>query len=188
MKAAILLRQLAALWGVTGVVAFLCYPVYRLSAYAWSALNESLNLWQWFLLLAFALFMAYSEGYQGFQKNFSPRVAARALYLSRQAGWLNGLLAPVFCIGYFGTTRRRQVSILLLTAMIVTLVYTVSQLPQPWRGMIDAGVVVGLVWGLLSLLYFVWQAFMGEVFAYSPELSAGYQAKITDKRIDKSVC
>jgi hypothetical protein len=31
-------------------------------------------------------------------------------------------------------------------------VVLVSQLPQPWRGIVDAGVVVGLVWGMTSVV------------------------------------
>ncbi len=36
---------------------------------------------------------------------------------------------------------------------IVTLVISVRQLAQPWRGIIDAGVVLGLALGVASLLY-----------------------------------
>lgn len=164
------LRRLAACWGLAGVFALLSYPVYRLSAFAWQALTHPLTVWQAVLLLLFAAFMAYSEGYQGFQKGFSPRVAARALYLSRAAGLRNGLLAPLFCMGYFGTTRRRQISAIVLSLMIVLLVMIVSRLPQPWRGMVDAGVIIGLMWGQVSLLCFVWQAFFGNHFDHSPEL------------------
>lgn len=177
MKGAKLMRQLAACWGVIGVTLFLLYPIQRLSSYTLEAFDYSWSAIHWLALLVNIVFMAYSEGYQGFQKNFSPRVAARALYLSREAGLLNGLLAPVFCLGYFGTTRKRQISVLLLTLMIIMLIYMISQLPQPWRGIVDAGVVVGLTWGLGTMLFFVRQAFSSENFAYSPELSPCEAAK-----------
>jgi hypothetical protein len=34
---------------------------------------------------------------------------------------------------------------------IVGLVLLVGMLPQPWRGIVDAGVVVGLGWGIVAL-------------------------------------
>ena len=39
------------------------------------------------------------------------------------------------------------------------LVALVRRLDQPWRGIIDAGVVVGLAWGLAALWIFTARAF-----------------------------
>ncbi len=39
-----------------------------------------------------------------------------------------------------------------VTPGIAVVVFGVRHVPQPWRGIIDAGVVVGLLIGLLSLL------------------------------------
>ena len=39
------------------------------------------------------------------------------------------------------------------------LILAVSRLDQPWRGIIDAGVVVGLAWGLMTLWIFTARAF-----------------------------
>ena len=44
------------------------------------------------------------------------------------------------------------------------------QLPQPWRGILDLGVVVGLSWGLISILVYSWIALTQEDFPHSPEL------------------
>jgi uncharacterized membrane protein YedE/YeeE len=46
----------------------------------------------------------------------------------------------------------------------------VRLLSQPWRGIIDGGVVVGLAWGLVSLVIFGYQAFTAEDFPFSPEV------------------
>ena len=35
---------------------------------------------------------------------------------------------------------------------MIVLIVSVRQLPQPWRGMVDAGVVVGLTWGVVSII------------------------------------
>jgi hypothetical protein len=46
----------------------------------------------------------------------------------------------------------------------------VRLLPQPWRGIVDAGVVVGLTWGTISLVVFCIQALTAPTFAISPEV------------------
>ncbi len=53
---------------------------------------------------------------------------------------------------YFDTTTRQLISTYLLTLMIVLLIIVFHQLSQPWRGILDAGVVVGLSWGCLSII------------------------------------
>jgi len=62
--------------------------------------------------------MLYSEGYKGFQKGYSPRVAARGHYLRDHSTLLRAILAPLFCMGFFHSSivatlviffkRRRQ--------------------------------------------------------------------------------
>ena len=41
--------------------------------------------------------------------------------------------------------------------MIISFVLLVRLLPQPWRGIVDVGVVAGLVVGVLSIFYYVLQ-------------------------------
>ena len=101
--------------------------------------------------------MAYLEGYRGFQQGFSPRAAARVRHLRDHASWLETVLAPLFVMSYFHAHRRRQIISLLLTSLIICLVLVVRLIPQPWRGIIDLGVVAGLTWGVLSLAVCVWK-------------------------------
>lgn len=166
-----MLRLTAAVWGFLGVAVFLAYAIYRLLQHTIDAMDHSLTVVQWSVLFINVVFMAYSEGYKGFQKSFSPRVAARVLYLRQNATILQTIFAPLFCLGYFGTTRRRQISVFILTAALFLLVMLVRTLDQPWRGIIDAGVVVGLSWGLISFIVFVMQAFTQRDFAYSAEVN-----------------
>ena len=165
-----MLRLSAAAWGFTGVTVFLAYTIYRLLQHTIVAFDYSMSMLQWTVLVLNVIFMAYSEGYKGFQKSFSPRVAARVLYLSQHATWMQALFAPLFCMGYFGTTKRRQITAFILTAGLVLLVMLIRMLDQPWRGIIDAGVVVGLGWGLISFIIFVIQAFTQQEFSYSAEV------------------
>lgn len=165
-------RLIAAVWGIVGIVLILSSPMYRLFQISWPVISSGDLQWYHGLFLVLSiLFMAYAEGYKGFQQNFSPRVAARARYLRSHAGFINGLLAPLFCMGYFGATRRRQVASLILTSMLIILIVAVSFLAQPWRTMIDAGVVVGLFWGIISVIAFALKAFLQEDFPYDAELA-----------------
>lgn len=158
-----------ALWGIGGVVLLLGAAIYRLAPLAAEAIAYELGPVHWAVLVGFTAFMAYAEGYRGFQQRFSPRVAARAKYLRENPRPLLVLLAPFFCMGYFHATRRRKISSISLTAGIIMLIIMVRLLAQPWRGIIDLGVVVGLVWGEATILYFSALAFYGAGFSHPPE-------------------
>jgi hypothetical protein len=54
-------------------------------------------------------------------------------------------------MGLFHATRKRLVVSWSVLSGVVVLVVAVRMLEQPWRGIVDAGVVVGLAWGLLAL-------------------------------------
>ena len=60
------------------------------------------------------------------------------------------ILAPLFAAGFFGGSRREQIGAFLGTAAIIALVLLVHRLEQPWRGILDAGVVTGLTWGVVA--------------------------------------
>ncbi len=162
-----------AIWGLTGVFLLLGSAVYRLSAVALVAFSYPLQLRHWVILLLCILFMAYAEGYRAFQLRFSPRVAARAKYLRNHPRPLHALLGPLFCMGFFHATRRRKVTSISVTAGIILLIVLVRLLPQPWRGLIDLSVVVGLAWGLFSLAYFSYRAFTFDGFDYPPDTPEG---------------
>ncbi len=150
------------IWGVLGVVALLSQAVVRLSPMAWEALSMPLTPVQWVALGVFVPFMAYSEGYKGFQKAFSPRVVARGLWLRANPRPLLVLLAPAFCMGLVHATRKRLTVSWIITIMVVLLIMGVRQVDQPWRGIVDAGVVVGLSWGLLAIAGWVMAALLGK--------------------------
>lgn len=165
-----ILGIIGALWGIGGVLLLLGSAVYRLSAHAIMVFSFTLGWHHWLSLISITIFMSYAEGYRGFQQRFSPRVASRARYLLKHPRAAFVLLAPFFCMGYFHATRRRQITSLSLTFGIIVLVLTVRLLPQPWRGIVDIGVVVGLAWGILSLLAYSLLAFTVDDFPYSPEV------------------
>ncbi|HET6514410.1 MAG TPA: hypothetical protein VFG09_04565 [Thermodesulfovibrionales bacterium] len=161
---------LGASWGLTGVFLLLGSAVYRLSVIAAAAFSFELLWYHWSTMVLFALFMAYAEGYRGFQQRFSPRVAARARYLKNHPRLSHIVFAPFFCMGFFHATRRRRITSFSVTTAIIILIVLVRLLPQPWRGIIDLGVVIGLLWGLISLAIFSFLAFTSDSFDYSPEV------------------
>ncbi len=144
--------------------------VYRLFFLALDALSYDFFWYHWVSFALIALFMAYAEGFRAFQQGFSPRVAARARYLRDNPRISHVIFAPLFCMGFFHATRRRQVTSISVTIGIILLVILVRLLPQPWRGIIDAGVVIGLAWGIVSLFIFSFKAFNSDEFNFSPEV------------------
>jgi len=59
------------------------------------------------------------------------------------------------------------------TGLIVLAVLIFNQLSQPWRGILDAGVLVGLVWGTTSLLAAAWTTFRERREIVPAEVPAG---------------
>ena len=164
------LGSVGAVWGVAGVVLLLGSAVYRMTPRALAAFTVPFGPLHWLALTACILFMSYAEGVRGFQQRFSPRVAARARYLREHPEALHVVFAPIFCMGFIHATRRRKFVSLALTAGIILLVLAVHRIPQPWRGIIDAGVVAGLAWGLVSLIWYAVAALTRPDFPYSPEI------------------
>ena len=162
--------RVGALWGVAGFLALLASAVRRLTPFAVDALRHPLQPVHWVALVAMTAFMIYSEGHRGVHCNLAPRFAARMRHLQANPRPLHVLLAPFFCVGYFHARRRRVVSVWALTAMIVALIVLVHHVHQPWRGLIDFAVVVGLLWGMTTIVLAVARACRGEAFAGRAEL------------------
>ena len=162
--------SVGAFWGIGGVALLLGSAVWRLTPIAVAAFDNPLSWRHLAFLVPWVVVMLWSEGYRGFHQQFCPRVVARARHLHRHPRFWHVLFAPPFCMGYFHATLRRMMSSLLLTLGIVILVLIVGRMPQPWRGLIDIGVVVGLAMGLASLAYFTVRGFVLDDLEASPEL------------------
>ncbi len=132
----------------------LSQAIWRLGTRAFEALEYPLSTVQLVTLAAWAMFSVYGEGYRAFQLRFSPRVVARAFVLARSATPAQTILAPAFCMSLFHATRRGKIVAWSTVVMVVCLVLVVSRLPQPWRGIIDGGVVLALIWGAVAIVVF----------------------------------
>lgn len=153
-----------ATWGVAGVLVLLGQAIYRLTPLALEPLRTGMSGFQWALYVGWTIFNAYAEGYRGFQRSFSPRVVARAVHLARHPTPLAVVLAPLYCMALFQASRRKLITAWVLLVVIVTIIVMVRMAPQPWRGIVDAGVVVGLSWGAVSIVVLFLRAVLrGEV-------------------------
>lgn len=159
-----------AFWGLAGVLFLLGFAVVRLTPLAVESLRMPLSTLQWAFLVVWVFFMVFAEGYRGFQKAFSPRVAARARHLRDHPTLVRVLFAPLFCMAYFAAPRRRRIASYALTVGIILLVVIVQQLEQPWRGLVDVGVVLGLGWGVAAIVVFAARALGGRGIAHPHEV------------------
>lgn len=158
-------------WGLSFICVVLLYAIVRLFSVTIDAYDNFPFYWyHWVTLAVVVVFMAHSEGYEGFQRNFSPRVVSRAWFLYHNPRPILIALAPLFLAGYIHINPVRRRNILLLTLGIVVLIVLIRYLPQPWRGIVDAGVVVGLTWGLVSMVVHGIRVLGSRSFAYSPEI------------------
>ena len=152
------MKTIGYTWGIGGVLLILLFAIYRLTPMALALENFPMSNFHWACLIFSVVYMAYAEGYKGFHLGFAPRVVLRAIYLQENPKPIHVLLAPIFCMGFIYATRKRQLLSIGLTLMIVCFIILVRLMPQPWRGLLDAGVVVGLSLGVLSIFYFIYLA------------------------------
>ncbi len=161
------------LWAVLGVITLLLQAIVRLGAISWEALSSGeMTGLQYGVCAVWTLMNAYLEGYRGFQKKFVPRVLARAHHLALHPQFVPALLAPLYAMAFFRAARRAKIAAWGVSLLVVLAITLVRSVPQPWRGVIDAGVVVGLAWGVLSLAIGVVSRLAGQAPTGDPELSS----------------
>jgi hypothetical protein len=149
-------------WGVAGVLALFVRALLRLTPMAWQPIStRSLTGFQIALYVLWVIFNAYSEGYRAFQKSFCPRVVGRAYHLAQNPKPLRALLAPAYCLSLFHANRRGLIVAWTMLVVIAGLVALLRITPQPWRGIVDGGVVVALTWGAIAMLVMAFRTLSG---------------------------
>jgi hypothetical protein len=151
-------RWAIVIWGVGGVLALLAQALVKLTPFALEPLVAGrLYFGQAALYAGWVVTNAYMEGYRGFQKRFTPRVVTRAFHLATRPrpSVVHVVLAPFFVMSLLHASRRGLTAAWLLVLGLTAIVAVVRHLPQPWRGIVDGGVVVGLTWGAVSLIVHV---------------------------------
>jgi hypothetical protein len=171
---------IASLWAAGGVVMILGKSIKRILPIALEPFGPNasapLSNFQLSSYVAMCLWFAYVEGYKGFQLKFSPLVVARAQTLQP----LNGtpihhiLFGPFYAMGLFHATKKRKIVSWSVSLGVGLIVAAVKRLAYPWRNIIDAGVIVGLSWGSLSIMIqWIKAALLGQKLAMDPALPEG---------------
>lgn len=148
-------QAFSSLWASTGVIYILMKAVKRVLPIALDPFKggSSLSPFQLASYIGTCLFFAYAEGYKGFQKKFSPLVVSRSFTLEPKLSKLHHtILAPLYAMGLFHATKKRMIVSWSVSMGVAAIVAGVKRLPYPWRNIVDAGVVVGLSWGALSIM------------------------------------
>jgi hypothetical protein len=164
--------RLVAAWAVFGVAILLVQAVIKLGLVAVDPFlsGRGLSAFESTVCVAWVAFNLYAEGYRGFQKAFVPRTVARAFHLATEPRGLWVALAPAYAMALVHAKPRRLAISWLLVALIVLAVALVRRLPLPWRSVVDAGVVAGLMYGLVSLFATFARALRGEAPAVPLDL------------------
>ena len=162
-----------AAWGILATTGLLVSAIARLTPIALEPLRSyDMSALQWTLYIGWALFNGYAEGYRGFQRGYVPRVVARAFYLGEHPRPLFVVLAPFFCSGLFFATRKRLILSWSVILGVFGLVRLVRLLDQPWRGIVDVGVVVGLAYGAGCLVLHFVAVLLGRPIRVTPQVPA----------------
>jgi hypothetical protein len=148
--------------------------VFRLLPLALEPIQAGMGPLEWAAGIANIFFMAYTEGYKAFQLAFSPRVVARGWHLLRNPRLVHVAFAPLFCMALFHASKKRLIVAWAILIGVGFLVILVRQLDQPWRGIVDMGVVVGLSWGAVAILVFAVRAIRGHQPSMDPGLPEGH--------------
>lgn len=141
---------------------------------SWAFVDLTLAYTKYSAYVATCFGFAYMEGYKvsrskasddiansgliflntkGFQRKFSPLVVSRSFTLQPGKSPIHHLLlAPFYSMALFHATKKRMIVSWSVTIGVAAIVALVKRSPYPWRNIVDAGVVVGLSWGTISIL------------------------------------
>jgi len=172
-----LANTVASLWAAGGFIMILGKSIKRILPIALEPFNgaaASLSTLQLASYVGMCLWFAYVEGYKGFQLKFSPLVVARAQTLKpfeKGSPIIHTILGPFYAMGLFHATKKRKIVSWSVSIGVGFIVAAVKKLPYPWRNIIDAGVIVGLTWGSVSIVAeWVKAVIMGREIKIDPAL------------------
>lgn len=141
-------------FGLVVVAITLAEASLRLGARAMSTLHSGLSVQDYALFILSVAAFGYGEGYRALHRRFIPHVIERAIELahSHLRGFRGFALSALYVLCMVHAPRREVVKAWVSVALIVCAVVIVKALPEPYRGIIDAGVAVALGIGLGSLI------------------------------------
>lgn len=80
------------------------------------------------------------------------------------------VLAPLYAMGFIYASKKRIIISYSILIMVLVFITIAVNLPQPWRPIMDAGVVVGLLWGATVTGWYILVAIRTGASLVNPEL------------------
>ncbi|MFL2859727.1 MAG: hypothetical protein ACJ0BW_03170 [Pontiellaceae bacterium] len=137
-------------WGFIVISYFILHGLSCVFTYAIELNINDLNWYELTSLIIIVILLTYSEGYKGFQKSFSPRTARRLNSIMLKPTIFRVIFSPLISMGFIESSRKLKYISYGITIMIITFIILIENLSNPWRAIIDFGVLIGLGWGLIS--------------------------------------
>lgn len=146
------MKKLILIYSIGGVIAIFSSAIYRLYPHVHESFSYEFSALNWFVLIVYLIIMIVGKGYFALHRSFVPRVIDRSEFLINNGNLLDKLLAPLYCMGFFKAPKKRMIISYLMISIIISFIVSASKISQPWRGIIDSGVIIGLSLGIFSLL------------------------------------
>jgi hypothetical protein len=137
---------------VVGILSMSIIRIVPIVAQLFRDQNE-MNALAWSATFIWCCLMAYYEGYKGFYLKFCPVVVERSFTLEDPVLSPSVILGGPYAMGLFKADKHRLITSWTLLFMIFWMIKLVKLLPYPYRAMVDAGVLVGISCGILSLVW-----------------------------------
>jgi hypothetical protein len=148
----------APLWAMAGVTLLFAEPSIRLGARAARTVAAGLRPGEWVAFVVVCATLLYAEGHRALQRRLAPSVVARVLGLRHDRRRTAALLAPLHVLSLVHAEPRTLARAWLGAGLIAAAAASVRALPAPWRGIVDGGVALALLWGVVS----IWVRFVSE--------------------------
>lgn len=147
------MKKLILIYSIGGVIAIFSSAIYRLYPHVHESFSYEFSISNWIVLSVYLIVMIVGKGYFALHRGFVPRVINRSEQLIENGKLIDRLLAPLYCMGFFKAPKKRMLISYVMILLIVSFIVSASKISQPWRGIIDIGVIIGLSLGILSLLF-----------------------------------
>jgi len=146
------MRKFIIIYSIGGVILIFSSAIFRLLPHVLEGFTYQFSNLQWIVLIFYLLIMIVGKGFFALHRGFVPRVIKRSDQIVENGKLIDRILAPLYCMGFFNAPMKRMLISYVMIFFIVSFIVNASRISQPWRGIIDLGVIVGLSLGIISLI------------------------------------
>ncbi len=148
------IKSIVRVWGLLGIILIFALAITRLSPSIIVLFDQQLHLVHWIFGIIYLSIMVVIKGYLVLQLRFAKKVLNRLSLLEARGSKVERVLAPFFCMSFFHAPRRQMFVSYFIIIFIVILAVFSKKIPIIFRGIIDLGVSLALIWGIISLFYY----------------------------------